>query len=82
MGGSLEMKGFVAGLVAVGLFVSSAQAATFTKIVAVGGNLKVAIYYAVNVDCSLRGYPTVRVTNSPQHGLSRPIRAKTFQNFQ
>jgi hypothetical protein len=60
---------------------SSAYANMVTKVMPAGATLKAGHYYAVNADCSLMGYATLRITNAPQHGTLTTRRGKEFPHF-
>jgi hypothetical protein len=75
------MKTCAAVLGMIGLFTSTAQAETVARAVVAGGRLELGGYSSLNPDCSAQSYPTLRVTNAPQHGTVTTRKGKTFTYF-
>ena len=51
------MKTCATVLAMIGLFTSTAQAITLTRVVVAGGNLELGGVSSINVDCTAHGYP-------------------------
>jgi hypothetical protein len=75
------MKRLSAALVSLMLLTAPAHAAYFTRTVAAGGVLKGNDYLAVNPDCSLLAYPTVRVVSPPANGVVSLKQGRAFPYF-
>ena len=75
------MKTCAAVLGMIGLFASTAQAVTLTRVVVAGGRLELGGFSTINPDCTAHGYPDIRVTNAPQHGAVASRKGQVIEFF-
>jgi hypothetical protein len=79
--GGVDMMSRGAMFFAISLFATSAHSETFTRVVVAGGTLQLALFNALNADCSSMGYTSLRVTNAPQHGTVTTRKGKGYPNY-
>ena len=75
------MLKFSAALLGLALASSPARADYVNRVVAAGGTLRVNFYLAINPDCSLVDYPTVRLVTAPANGTVSVKKGKAFPFF-
>jgi hypothetical protein len=77
----MGMKTCATVLATIGLFSSTAQAITLTRVVVAGGRLELGGFSTINADCTAHGYPAIRVTNAPQHGAVTTRKGQVIEFF-
>ena len=75
------MRKFCAVLLGLALTCSPAVADIANRVVPAGGALKASFYLAINPDCSLVAYPTVRLLTRPTNGTVSFRKGKAFPYF-
>jgi len=74
------MRCLIAAL-ALGLFATSASAEYLSRTIPAGGSLKGLYYTELNPDCSLVGYPTIRLTSEPSNGRVTVVKGTAYTNY-
>ena len=64
------------------VFASQARADYVARVVAANGVLDGLYYLALNPDCTLLGYPTVKVLNTPQNGEIFVSKVRSFPFYR
>ena len=77
----IAMKRLSAALVSLTLMASPALADYLNRVVPAGGVMRGNFYLAINPDCSLVAYPTVRLVSSPANGVVSLKQGKAFPFF-
>jgi hypothetical protein len=75
------MQYFIAAALASALAASPASAAFYNKTAAANGRLAANYYLAINPDCSLVEYPTVRLVSPPANGRVVISKGRGFPYF-
>jgi hypothetical protein len=75
------MHRWIAAVSALALSCAPAFAIEVNRAVPVGGALKGIYYLAINPDCSIVDYPTVRIVSPPSSGVASVTRGKAFPSF-
>ncbi len=68
-------------LAAFALSTATAQAQYLNRVAASGKQIKLGFFGSANPDCSSAGDPTVRVTQTPEHGRVSTPAARDFPTF-